>query len=286
MTQDKSIKLKTKRQIKITDFKKPKNTFLQENNFKDKAKIIEVKSLNLFYGKKQVLFDLNFDVFEKHVLAFIGPSGCGKSTLLRVFNRMNDMIDRTKTLGEVFVNGKNIYRSNNDIVKLRTNVGMVFQKPTPFPMSIYDNVAFGLRHRGIKNKKQLDMMIKDALKKAALWDEVKDFLSSSALGLSGGQQQRLCIARAIATKPKIILMDEPTSALDPISTHNIEELVRSLKKYFTIIIVTHQLAQAARLSDFVCFFREGRLVEYGPTKQIFSQPKEKDTLNYITRRVF
>ncbi|AGM24853.1 phosphate ABC transporter ATP-binding protein PstB [Spiroplasma chrysopicola] len=247
--------------------------------------LIEVKNVNFFYkGNKQALYNISMNIKENTVTAFIGPSGCGKSTLLRLFNRMNDMEPKTVFEGEILINGKNIYDADTDIVKLRTDIGMVFQKPAPFPMSIYDNVAYGPRNQGVKDKKLLNSLVVDSLKKAALWDEVKDNLKDSAFALSGGQQQRLCIARAIAMKPKILLMDEPTSALDPISTSKIEELIQELKKDFTIIIVTHHMQQAARVADYTAFFLKGELIEYNKTKIIFSHPANKKTEKYITGR--
>ena len=247
--------------------------------------LIQVVNVDFFYKtNKQALYNISMNIKEHAVTALIGPSGCGKSTLLRLFNRMNDLIPKTVFKGQILVNGKNIYGPETDIVKLRTDIGMVFQKPAPFPMSIYDNVAYGPRSQGIKDKKILNSLVVDSLKKAALWDEVKDNLKDSALALSGGQQQRLSIARAIAMKPKILLMDEPTSALDPISTSKIEELIQELKKDFTIILVTHQMQQAARVADYTAFFLKGELIEYNKSKIIFSHPKDKRTENYITGR--
>ncbi|QBQ08001.1 phosphate ABC transporter ATP-binding protein [Spiroplasma gladiatoris] len=248
--------------------------------------VIDIKHFNFFYngGDKQALFDINMKVKENTVTAFIGPSGCGKSTLLRSINRMNDLVDSTLADGEIFVNDLNVYESGVDVVKLRTQVGMVFQKANPFPMSIYDNVAFGPRNQGVKDKNALNQIVEDSLKKAALWDSVKDNLKDSALGLSGGQQQRLCIARAIAMRPKILLMDEPTSALDPIATLKVEELILKLKEEYTIVIVTHSMAQATRVSDYTGFFLQGELVEYDRTKKIFTNPKNKKTEDYISGR--
>lgn len=245
-------------------------------------KIFEIQNINLFYQNKQALNNINLEIYKNQVTAFIGPSGCGKSTLLRCLNRMNDLIDNCKISGNIFYNDKNI----NDIntLDLRTKVGMVFQTPNPFPMSIFDNVAYGLRCKGMKNKALIKEIVIDSLKKAALYDEVKDRLKESALGLSGGQQQRLCIARCIAMKPEVILMDEPTSALDPIATLKIEELINELKKEYTIVIVTHNMQQATRISDYTAFFMLGEIVEYNKTFDLFSEPKNKKTEDYITGR--
>lgn len=247
-------------------------------------KTFEIKDLNLWYGDFHALKNIDMDIRNNKVSAFIGPSGCGKSTFLRVLNRMNDLIDGTKITGQVLFDGKEIYAPESDVVTLRTKVGMVFQKPNPFPMSVYDNVAYGLRVQGIKNKAILNDTVEDSLKKAALWEEVKDRLSDNALQLSGGQQQRLCIARAIALSPEVILMDEPTSALDPIATGKIEELMESLKQDYTIAIVTHSMQQAARISDYTAFFLLGDLIEMGPTREVFHKPNDKRTEDYITGR--
>lgn len=245
---------------------------------------ISVKDLDLYYGDFKALKNINIEINPNEITAFIGPSGCGKSTLLRCLNRMNDLVEGCKIEGNVLLDGTDIYGKNVDVNLLRKKVGMVFQKPNPFPMSIYDNIAYGPRTHGIKNKAQLDEIVETSLKNAAIWDECKDRLKSSALGMSGGQQQRLCIARALACQPEVILMDEPTSALDPISTSKIEELVLELKKKYTVVIVTHNMQQAVRISDKTAFFLLGDLVEYGQTDQIFSVPKDKRTENYITGR--
>ena len=244
---------------------------------------IQVRDLDLFYGDNQALKKINIDLEANKVTAFIGPSGCGKSTFLRTLNRMNDLIDGVKVTGEVLVDGEDIYKSS-DVIALRTKVGMVFQKPNPFPMSIYDNIAYGPRLHGIRDKKTLDEIVEKSLKAAALWDEVHDRLKKSALGLSGGQQQRLCIARTIAVSPEIILMDEPTSALDPISTNKMEELMDELKKKYTVIIVTHNMQQAGRIADKTAFFLNGEIIEYGNTEDIFYKPRDKRTEDYITGR--
>ena len=244
---------------------------------------IKVRNLNLYYGDNQALKNINIDLEENKVTAFIGPSGCGKSTFLRTLNRMNDLIDNVKIDGEILVDGEDIYKSK-DVIALRTKVGIVFQKPNPFPMSIYDNIAYGPRLHGVKDKKTLDEIVEKSLKGAALWDEVKDRLKKSALGLSGGQQQRLCIARTIAVSPEIILMDEPTSALDPISTNKMEELMEELKKKYTVIIVTHNMQQAGRIADKTAFFLNGEIIEYADTEDIFYKPKDKRTEDYITGR--
>lgn len=244
---------------------------------------ISIKNLDLYYGDNQALKKINMNIEEKKVTALIGPSGCGKSTFLRTLNRMNDLIDNVRIEGQIEVDGEDIYKSE-DVIKLRTKVGMVFQKPNLFPMSIYDNVAYGPRTHGIKDRKVLDKIVEESLRGAAIWDEVKDRLKSSALGLSGGQQQRICIARTIAMKPEVILMDEPTSALDPISTAKVEELIESLKDEYTIVIVTHNMQQAARVSDQTAFFLTGEVVEFSDTKTMFTTPTDKRTEDYITGR--
>lgn len=245
---------------------------------------IEIKNLDLFYGEFKALKNVNINFVENKVTALIGPSGCGKSTLLRTVNRMNDLIESVRIEGEVLLDGKNIYEKLDSISMLRKRVGMVFQKPNPFPMSVFDNIAYGPRTHGIKKKNELDVIVEESLKKAAIFDEVKDRLHKSALSLSGGQQQRICIARALAVKPEVLLFDEPTSALDPISTGKIEELIDELKNEFTIAIVTHNMQQAARVSDYVGFFLLGELVEFNDTDTLFSLPKDKRTKDYITGR--
>ena len=244
--------------------------------------IITVQDLNLWYGAAQALHHVSMDIPEKSITALIGPSGCGKSTFLKTLNRMNDLIPGVKVTGSVLYKEQDVFAM--DVSQLRREVGMVFQKPNPFPMSIYDNVAYGPRTHGIRNKVRLDDIVEQSLRSAAIWDEVKDRLKKNALGLSGGQQQRLCIARALAVEPQVLLMDEPTSALDPISTSKIEELAISLKERYTIVIVTHNMQQAARISDRTAFFLLGELVEYGDTEQIFAQPRDKRTEDYITGR--
>jgi phosphate transport system ATP-binding protein len=244
----------------------------------------EARNVDLFYGEFQALKKINFQAKINTVTALIGPSGCGKSTFLRLFNRMNDLIKNVEINGEVLLNGEDIYANNRDVDQLRKKVGMVFQKPNPFPKSIFENVAYGLRVNGIKNEKLIVEKVETSIKQAALWEEVKDNLHKSAFELSGGQQQRLCIARALAVEPSLILMDEPASALDPISTAKIEELIYELKKNYTIIIVTHNMQQAARISDFTAFFYMGELIEYGPTNIIFTNPKETRTQYYVTGR--
>lgn len=252
-------------------------------NFPEKT-AIEVANLNFYYGKSQALFDINISIPAKKVTALIGPSGCGKSTFLRTLNRMNDIIDDVRLEGKVMVDGADIYEPGMDIVSLRKRVGMVFQKSNPFPKSIFDNVAYGPRIHGIKSNSQLAEIVEKSLERSGLWAEVKDRLDDNALGLSGGQQQRLCIARALAVQPEILLMDEPASALDPRSTTKVEDLIGELKNDYTIIIVTHNMQQAARVSDHTAFFYEGRLVEYDVTSNLFTNPKEKQTEDYITGR--
>lgn len=250
----------------------------------DKNIKITTEGLNLYYGEKHALKDVNIKIYENSVTALIGPSGCGKSTFLKTINRMNDLVENVKITGTVKLDEQDIYDSRIDTTVLRENVGMVFQQPNPFPMSIYDNVAYGPRVHGIKDKKRLDCIVEESLKNAAIWDEVKDRLKDSALGLSGGQQQRICIARTLAVKPSVLLMDEPTSALDPISTAKIEELIEQLKKDYSIVIVTHNMQQALRISDYTAFFLLGELVEYGKTKDVFTYPQDKRTEDYITGR--
>ncbi|QUH19658.1 phosphate ABC transporter ATP-binding protein PstB [Alkaliphilus sp. B6464] len=245
---------------------------------------ILVKDLDLYYGSFQALNNISLNIDEKKVTALIGPSGCGKSTFLRTLNRMNDLIEGIRINGNLELEGQNVYEKDVDVVALRRRVGMVFQKPNPFPKSIYENVAYGSKRYGVNSKIELDEIVEKSLKKAALWDEVKDRLNKSALGLSGGQQQRLCIARALAMEPEVLLMDEPTSALDPIATAKIEELIMELKKEYTIIIVTHSMQQAARISDSTAFFLMGELIEVGKTKDIFTTPRDKRTEDYITGR--
>ena len=248
------------------------------------APIITVKNLDLWYGQTQALKNITIDIPGKSITALIGPSGCGKSTFLKTLNRMNDLVPGVKITGRVEYDGRDIYAPGVDVNELRRDVGMVFQKPNPFPMSVYDNIAYGPRTHGIRNRAKLDDIVERSLRDAAIWDEVKDRLKKSALGLSGGQQQRLCIARALAVEPKVLLMDEPTSALDPISTAKIEELAISLKERYTIIIVTHNMQQAVRISDRTAFFLLGELVECGETEQLFAQPQDKRTEEYITGR--
>ena len=248
------------------------------------ATILQAKNLNLWYGPNHALKDIAIDIPEHEITALIGPSGCGKSTFLRTINRMNDLIPVVKITGSLAYRGQEIYSKDLDVTNLRKRIGMVFQKPNPFPMSIYDNVAYGPRTHGIRSKAKLDQIVEESLRGAAIWDEVKDRLKKSALGLSGGQQQRLCIARALAVKPDVLLMDESTSALDPISTSKIEDLAVELKKDYTIIMVTHNMQQAARISDNTAFFLLGELVEFGKTERLFSVPKDKRTEDYITGR--
>lgn len=244
----------------------------------------KVEDLNLYYGDFHALKNINLDINSNKITAFIGPSGCGKSTFLKTLNRMNDLVESCKIDGKVLLDGENIYSKDVDVNVLRKRVGMVFQKPNLFPMSIYDNIAYGPRTHGIKSKAQLDHIVEDSLKKAAIWDEVKDRLNSRALDLSGGQQQRICIARALAIEPEVLLMDEPTSALDPISTAKIEELIQSLKDEYTIVIVTHNMQQSARVSDYTAFFLSGELIEFNETSKLFSVPEDDRTEQYITGR--
>lgn len=244
----------------------------------------DVQNLNLYYGNMQALKDINLEIKQQQITALIGPSGCGKSTFLRTLNRMNDLIEGVRVEGKILLDGQDIYRPEEDVVHLRKKVGMVFQRPNPFPMSIYDNIAYGPRIHGLKDKKKLDQIVEKSLKAAALWDEIKDRLNRSALSLSGGQQQRLCVARLLAVEPDVLLMDEPTSALDPISTIKVEELIRELKNQYSIVIVTHNMQQAARVSDTTGFFLSGELVEYGDTEGIFTMPRDKRTEDYITGR--
>ena len=248
------------------------------------ATILKAEDLNLWYGQNHALHDITIELPEHEITAFIGPSGCGKSTFLKTLNRMNDLVPGVKITGEVRYRGEDIYAPGTDVCRLRREIGMVFQKPNPFPMSIYDNIAYGPRTHGIRSKARLDELVERSLRGAAIWDEVKDRLKKNALGLSGGQQQRLCIARALAVEPAVLLMDEPTSALDPISTSRIEELTMELKERYTIVIVTHNMQQAVRISDRTAFFLLGELVEYGATEQVFSAPAEKRTEDYITGR--
>lgn len=259
---------------------------VKKEDFNDKN-VFEVRDLNFWYdnGNKQALFDINLDIKRNNVTSLIGPSGCGKSTFLRMLNRMHDLVEGTSHKGNIFFNGDNIYSKKLNVLDLRTKVGMVFQKATPFPLSIYENVVFGLRNQGLRDRKILDKIVESSLKSAALWDEVKNELDNNAMGLSGGQQQRLCIARAVALAPTVLLMDEPTSALDPIATSKIEELILELRKNFTIIIVTHSMAQAQRISDETVFFYDGRVIESGKTKQIFMKPKEKRTKDYVNGKI-
>ena len=245
---------------------------------------MSVKDLDLYYGQKQALKNINMDIRSNAITALIGPSGCGKSTFLKTLNRMNDLIDNVRITGQVTLDGEDIFDKNMDVTMLRKRVGMVFQQPNPFPMSVYDNIAYGPRVHGIKSKAKLDEIVEESLRGAAIWDEVKDNLKKSALRLSGGQQQRICIARALATKPEVILMDEPTSALDPISTTKIEDLMEELKRQYTVVVVTHNMQQAVRVSDYTAFFLVGDMVEYGETKELFTYPKDKRTEDYITGR--
>ena len=250
----------------------------------DERTIIDARHLNLYYGDNHALKDINIDIPANRITALIGPSGCGKSTFLKTLNRMNDLVPGVRIDGEVFYNGENIYGKDVDVTRLRRQIGMVFQKANPFPMSIYDNIAYGPRTHGVKNRAKLDDIVERSLRDAAIWDEVKDRLKKSALGLSGGQQQRLCIARALAVEPDVLLMDESTSALDPISTSKIEELALELKSRYTVVMVTHNMQQAVRVSDMTAFFLLGELVEFGDTERLFSHPRDKRTEDYITGR--
>jgi phosphate transport system ATP-binding protein len=250
----------------------------------NREEIIRTEHVNLWYGEKQALHDISMSVQPNKITALIGPSGCGKSTLIRCFNRMNDVIDKCKITGKIFFHGTDIYEPECDAVEIRKKIGMVFQKPNPFPKTIYENVAYGSKIQGISNKEKLDSVVEKSLKNAALWEEVKDRLHESAMGLSGGQQQRLCIARSLSIEPEVILMDEPCSALDPIATAKIEDLMTGLKKKYTVIIVTHNMQQAARVSDYTAYMYLGKLIEFGETDQIFENPKEELTENYITGR--
>ena len=250
----------------------------------DKAIKVSVRDLNLYYGENHALKNVNMDIRENAITAFIGPSGCGKSTFLKTLNRMNDLVDGVRIDGTVKLDGQDIYDKSTDPILLRKKVGIVFQQPNPFPMSIYDNIAYGPRVHGIKNKATLDEIVEESLRGAAIFDEVKDRLKKSALGLSGGQQQRICIARALAVQPEVLLMDEPTSALDPISTAKIEDLMEELKKKYTVVVVTHNMQQAVRVSDYTAFFLVGEMVEFGETKKLFAYPQDKKTEDYITGR--
>ncbi len=253
-------------------------------NLRNETISVEIKDLDLYYGQSQALKKISMGIPQKRVTAFIGPSGCGKSTLLRCLNRMNDLVDICRIEGEIRIHGENIYHPAVDVPELRRKVGMVFQKPNPFPKSIYENIAYGLRLQGVKNRRKLDQVVENSLKRAALWDEVKDRLNDNAFGLSGGQQQRLVIARAIAIEPEVILLDEPCSALDPISTAKVEELIIDLKESYTIVIVTHNMQQAARVSDFTAYMYLGELIEYDDTAKLFTNPSKKATEDYITGR--
>lgn len=273
---------------KPVELVKKENTFkLAEKPLEEQAvlhSVFQIKKLNLWYGNDYVLKNIDLNIPEKKVTAIIGPSGCGKSTFIKTLNRMVEMVPSVKTKGEILYRERNIFDSNFRVEELRTKVGMVFQKPNPFPKSIYDNIAYGPKIHGITNKKILDEIVETSLRRAAIWDEVKDRLHENAYGLSGGQQQRICIARCLAIEPDVILMDEPTSALDPISTLKVEELIQELKKNFSIVIVTHNMQQAARISDKTAFFLNGELIEYADTSQLFSNPKDKRTEDYITGR--
>lgn len=268
----------------MVTFDVPNNNMAKQQNLQNTEIAIEIDNLNLSYGEKQALFNVSMAIPKNQITAFIGPSGCGKSTLLRCINRMNDLVDHCNISGEIRLHGQNIYHKSIDVAALRRNVGMVFQRPNPFPKSIYENVVYGLRLQGINNRRQLDEACERSLRGAAIWDEVKDRLHDNAFGLSGGQQQRLVIARAIAIEPEVLLLDEPTSALDPISTLTIEELISDLKANYTVVIVTHNMQQAARVSDQTAFMYMGDLVEYADTNTIFTTPRERKTEDYITGR--
>lgn len=257
---------------------------MNTNTIKNLERKMEVKNLDLWYGDFQALHGMDLEINNNEVLAFIGPSGCGKSTLLKTLNRMNDLVPSARIQGEVMLDGESIYSPNYDVNQLRKRVGMVFQQPNPFPKSIYENVAYGPKTHGLKDKETLDQIVEESLRKAAIWDEVKDSLDKSALSISGGQQQRLCIARALAVEPEVLLMDEPTSALDPLSTGKIEELVYELKEDYAIVMVTHNMQQASRVSDKTAFFLNGYIVEHGDTKTMFTNPKQEQTENYISGR--
>lgn len=267
-----------------TDMTEAMTELDEQLNIENETIKLTVDDLRLYYGNDQALKGIDMKIPEKRVTAFIGPSGCGKSTLLRCFNRMNDLVDSCRIEGAIRMDGEDIYAPKVDVAELRRQVGMVFQKPNPFPKSIYENVAYGLRLQGVNDKRTLDQVVEDSLRGAALWDEVKDRLHDNAFGLSGGQQQRLVIARAIAIEPEVLLLDEPASALDPISTLKIEELINSLKEKYTIVIVTHNMQQAARVSDYTAFMYIGELIEFGATNEMFTNPKEKQTNDYITGR--
>lgn len=273
--------LKNERKTAVVEMKNVVNRYIQ---VKEKTSVISTNHFHLWYGEHHALKDIHFDVIENEVTAIIGPSGCGKSTFIKALNRMVETIPKVETKGEIFYRGRNIFDKNYPVEELRTKVGMVFQKPNPFPKSIYDNIAYGPRIHGIKNKKILDEIVEQSLRGAALWDEVKDRLHQNAYGLSGGQQQRLCIARCLAIEPDVILMDEPTSALDPISTIKVEELIQQLKENYTILIVTHNMQQAARISDKTAFFLNGEVVEFDNTARIFSTPRDQRTEDYISGR--
>lgn len=277
-------KISNKNENSKMNAKNTKKKNFQKGSSKEDSLILECNNLDLWYDDFQALKNINMPIKKNEVTAIIGPSGCGKSTLIRCLNRMNDVIESCNIEGEVKFRGKNIYSKNINVMNVRTRIGMIFQKPNPFPMSIYDNLAYGPRLHGVKKKEKLDEIVEKSLKRAAIWNEVKDRIDMSALGLSGGQQQRVCIARALSIEPEVLLMDEPTSSLDPIATSKIEELIFELKKKYTVVIVTHNMQQAARISDYTGFMYLGELIEYGPTIQIFEKPKKELTENYITGR--